>query len=297
MKQKIIIAGGTGFIGQYLMTRFREEGYEVLLISRNSSAITWSATDKIQAALEGAEVLINLAGRSVDCRYTEANKQKILNSRVQTTKQLQAIIEQCHTPPKLWINSSTATIYRHAEDRPMDEDQGEIGTGFSVNVAKAWEQAFFERATPLTRKVALRMAIVLGKGGGVMPPYTRLVRYGLGGVQGSGKQVFSWIHIEDVYRIIRFIMEHAALEGIYNTAAPHPVLNKQFMQLLRRRIRPLIYFASPEWLLQLGAKLIGTETELVLKSRWVVPQKLQAAGFTFRYPTVSEALDGILTED
>lgn len=297
MKRKIIIAGGTGFIGQYLMKRFREEDYEVLLISRNASGITWSEAAKIQTALEGAEVLINLAGRSVDCRYTEANKQEILESRVQTTRQLQAAIEQCHTPPRLWINSSTATIYRYAADRPMDEDQGEIGTGFSVNVAKAWEQAFFERATPHTRKVALRTAIVLGKGGGVIRPYTHMVRYGLGGAQGSGKQVFSWIHIEDVYRIIRFIMEHAALEGIYNTAAPFPVLNKQFMHLLRKRIRPLVYFASPEWLLQLGAKLIGTETELVLKSRWVIPQKLQAAGFTFQYPALSEALDEIFAED
>ncbi|WP_018628470.1 TIGR01777 family oxidoreductase [Niabella aurantiaca] len=280
MKQKIIIAGGTGFIGQYLVKRFREEGYEVLLIARNAAFITWSEENKIRAALEGADALINLAGRSVDCRYTEANKQEILGSRVQTTK-------------LLWINSSTATIYRHAEDRPMDEAHGEIGTGFSVNVAKAWEQAFFERATPRTRKVALRTAIVLGKGGGVMIPYTRLVRYGLGGVQGSGKQVFSWIHIADVYRIIRFIMEHPALEGVYNTSAPFPVLNKQFMQQLRSRIRPLVYFSSPECLLQLGAKLIGTETELVLKSRWVIPKKLQAAGFTFQYPTISEALDEI----
>lgn len=280
-------------MGQYLMKRFREEGYEVLLIARKAASITWSEKNKIRAALEGADALINLAGRSVDCRYTEANKQEILGSRVQTTKLLQSIIEQCSIPPRLWINSSTATIYRHAEDRPMDEDHGEIGTGFSVNVARAWEQAFFEGATPHTRKVALRTAIVLGKGGGVMIPYARLVRYGMGGVQGSGRQVFSWIHIEDVYRIVRFIMEHPVLEGVYNTSAPFPVLNKQFMQLLRDRIRPLVYFASPEWLLQLGAKLIGTETELVLKSRWVVPKKLQAAGFTFRYPTIGEALDEI----
>ncbi|MBZ4190302.1 TIGR01777 family oxidoreductase [Niabella beijingensis] len=296
MKQKIIIAGGTGFIGQYLMKRFREAGYEVLLISRNSSRITWTDAHKIRTALEGAEALINLAGKSVDCRYTEVNKQIILGSRVQTTKQLQLAVDQCSTPPKLWINSSTATIYRHAEDRPMDETEGEIGTGFSVNVAKAWEQAFFEHPTPATRKVALRTAIVLGKGGGVMAPYTRLVKFGLGGSQGSGRQVFSWIHIEDVYQIIRFVMQQPSLEGVYNAAAPGPVFNQQFMQALRERIRPPVYFSSPEWLLQLGAQLIGTETELVLKSRWVIPKKLQEAGFQFRYPTVNEALDEIFGE-
>lgn len=280
-------------MGQYLMKRFREAGYEVLLISRNSSRITWKEADKIRTALEGAEVLINLAGKSVDCRYTEVNKQLILGSRVQTTRQLQQAVDQCSLPPKLWINSSTATIYRHAEDRPMDEEGGEIGTGFSVNVAKAWEQAFFEHPAPATRKVALRTAIVLGKGGGVMAPYIHLVKFGLGGPQGTGRQVFSWIHIEDVYQIIRFVMQHPSLEGVYNAAAPAPVLNHQFMQALRERIRPMVYFSSPQWLLQLGAQLIGTETELVLKSRWVIPKKLQEAGFLFRYPTVNEALDEI----
>ncbi|MBO9594909.1 MAG: TIGR01777 family oxidoreductase [Niabella sp.] len=293
MKSKVVIAGGSGFIGQYLVKRFREEGYEVLLISRSASYITWSDTGKIRAALEGAAVLINLAGTSVDCRYTQANKQAILESRVASTEQLQRVVDQCIRPPKLWINSSTATIYRHATDRAMDEYSGEIGTGFSVHVARAWEQAFFKTPTPRTRKVALRMAIVLGIGGGVMQPYSNLVRFGLGGVQGNGQQVFSWIHIEDVYRVVRFMMEHSSLEGIYNTAAPYPVLNKQWMQALRARIKPLVYFSSPEWLLKLGATLIGTETELVLKSRWVVPQKLLEAGFTFQYPTVEEALDDI----
>ncbi|WP_300596987.1 TIGR01777 family oxidoreductase [Niabella sp.] len=293
MKQKIVIAGGSGFIGQYLLKRFREAGYDVRLISRDAAYITWSDINKIQAALEGAELLINLAGKSVDCRYTNANKHAILDSRVATTKRLQQAVDQCEHPPKLWINSSTATIYRHATDRPMDENSGEIGTGFSVKVARAWEQAFFEIHSTPTRKVALRMAIVLGNGGGVMQPYSNLVRFGLGGVQGSGRQVFSWIHIEDVYRIVRFMMQQPALEGIYNTSAPHPVLNKQFMQALRARIKPMVYFSSPEWLLKLGAAVIGTETELVLKSRWVIPKRLQEAGFSFQYPTIDAALDEI----
>ncbi|MCF3109530.1 TIGR01777 family oxidoreductase [Niabella sp. CC-SYL272] len=296
MKSKIVIAGGSGFIGQHLVKRFREDGYEVLLISRNASYITWADNDKIQTALEGAEVLINLTGKSVDCRYTATNKQAILESRVGSTRQLQSVIDQCIRPPKLWINASTATIYRHATDRAMDERSGEIGTGFSVNVARSWEQAFFETPTPQTRKIALRMAIVLGKGGGVIQPYSNLVRFGLGGVQGSGQQVFSWIHIEDMYRIICFCMQQPLPKGVYNAAAPFPVLNKQLMLALRQRIKPPVYFSSPEWLLKLGAILIGTETELVLKSRWVVPQKLLEAGFAFQYPTLNEALDEIWTK-
>lgn len=186
MKPRIVIAGGTGFIGRYLTQRFTEDGYEVLIISRGNSFINWNDEEKIRAALEGAAVLINLAGKSVDCRYTKKNKRIILESRVETTQKLQKILETCSAPPPLWINSATATIYRHAEDRPMDEATGETGYGFSVEVAKAWEAAFFERPLAYTRKVLLRIAIVLGREGGVMKPYTALTRFGLGGVQGNG---------------------------------------------------------------------------------------------------------------
>jgi uncharacterized protein (TIGR01777 family) len=294
MGQKIVIAGGTGFIGQYLNQRFRNEGFEVLIVSRDAHHINWNNDAQLTEALEGAATLINLAGKSVDCRYNETNKSLILNSRVETTRKLQQIIEQCKTPPKLWINSSTATIYRHSEDKAMDEYTGEIGSGFSVEVAKAWEKAFFEKPVSNTRKVALRIAITIGKNGGVMKPYINLVKYGMGGRQGSGRQMFSWVHIEDLFRVIRFVMDNEDMNGIYNCAAPNPVPNRTFMREMRNILKPLISFPSPKILLKAGAFLINTETELILKSRWVIPEKLTEKGFIFKYPDIRSALKNIL---
>jgi uncharacterized protein len=202
MNTKIVIAGGTGFVGKYLTQKFIALGYEVIIISRQTNHINWDNTKAIIAALENAAMLINLAGKSVDCRYNEKNKQEIFDSRINTTNTLGQAIMQCKNPPALWINSSTATIYRHAQDRPMTESTGEIGSGFSVNVATNWEKTFFSFKLPGTRQVALRMAIVLGKDGGVVKPIKNLVRFGLGGKQGNGNQMFSWIHIEDLYSII-----------------------------------------------------------------------------------------------
>lgn len=294
MKNKIVIAGGTGFIGQYFTKKFQEEGFEVLIISRDDNHINWNDDQALKKALDGAEMLINLAGKSVDCRYNEKNRALILNSRVEPTRKLQSIIEECEAPPKLWINASTATIYRHAEDKPMDEETGEIGSGFSVEVAKDWEKAFFEKTTVLTRKVALRTSIVIGKEGGVMKPYINLVKYGLGGRQGSGRQMFSWIHIEDLYRIVQFVRANEDMSGIYNAAAPSPVSNKVFMKEMRLILKPLIYLPSPEWMLKTGAYFINTETELILKSRWVVPKRLLERRFEFHYETIKDALNNIL---
>lgn len=294
MKKKIVIAGGTGFIGKYLHKRFSEEDYEVLIISRDANYINWNNDKALIEALENAEVLINLAGKSVDCRYNERNKLLIISSRVETTKKLQSIVDKCKCSPKLWINSSTATIYRHSEDKPMDEDTGEIGSGFSVEVAKAWEEAFFEKPAYNTRKVALRTAITLGKDGGVMKPFTNLVKFGLGGRQGNGRQMFSWIHIEDLFRIIQFVITNEDMKGIYNCAAPNPVTNNIFMKEMRKILKPLFHLPSPTFLLRVGAYFINTETELILKSRWVIPKKLLKKGFVFSYPTLDKALKKIL---
>jgi uncharacterized protein len=293
-EKKIVIAGGTGFIGQYLKAKFEAEGARVVVISRGSADVEWKDEQAVVAALDGAEILINLAGKSVDCRYNENNRNEILQSRTETTKQLGEAIKQCKHPPALWLNSSTATIYRHAEDRPMTESTGEIGSGFSVSVAKAWEETFFAFNLPNTRQVALRIAIVLGKGGGVMVPYMSLVHYALGGFQGNGKQMFSWIHVEDLYRIISFIQEHTGLKGPINCAAPYPVKNKEQMRILRTVANSRFGLPLPRWLLKIGAALIGTETELVLKSRWVLPERLLQNGFTFKYPTLEQALQHIL---
>lgn len=297
MSKKILIAGGTGFVGNYLNKQFTELGYQVIIISRQKDTIHWNDQSGIIDALENSEMLINLAGKSVDCRYNEKNKTEILKSRTETTTALGEAIKKCSNPPELWINSSTATIYRHAEDRPMTEKTGEIGKGFSVDVATNWEKSFFSFDLPDTRQVALRMAIVLGKDGGVMKPFKNLVRFGLGGIQGSGKQMFSWIHIEDLFNIVLFCRSHKELEGVFNCSSPNPVDNKTLMKTLRHVMKVKIALPSPAWLLKIGAVFIRTETELILKSRWVIPEKLLEAGFKFKYPDLEPALKNILNDE
>ena len=297
MDRKIIIAGGTGFVGSHLAKKFISLGYVVAIISRQKNHINWDNSSAITRALENSEMLINLAGKSVDCRYNEKNKKEIYNSRIDTTKILGNAMLACKNPPGLWINSSTATIYRHAQDRPMTESTGEIGSGFSVNVATNWEKAFFDFKLPQTRQVALRMAIVLGKDGGVIKPLKNLVRLGIGGKQGNGNQMFSWIHIDDVFGIITFMQQCQELSGVFNTAAPNPVNNKTLMRLLRKKLRIKIGLPIPKWLLEIGAVIIKTETELILKSRWVIPERLLKAGFQFKYSNMQEALKNILNDD
>jgi uncharacterized protein len=292
---KIVLAGGTGFVGKYLQQKYIALGYEVIIISRQISHVNWNDKTKIIAALENASMLINLAGKSVDCRYNEKNKKEIYDSRIDTTNTLGEAILQCMNPPPLWINSSTATIYRHSEDRAMTEATGEIGTGFSVGIATAWEKTFFDFSLHKTRQIALRMAIVLGKDGGVIHPLKNLVRFGLGGKQGKGNQMFSWIHIEDVFRIIEFVKTNEHITGAINTSSPNPITNTQLMQLFRKNMNMPFGLPAPTWLLKIGAVIIKTETELILKSRWVIPQKLIDWGFTFTYTTVDDALKEILS--
>ena len=297
MKKKIVIAGGTGFIGTYLARRYSSSGYDVIVIARSGGQVSWSNPAGMAAALENASLLVNLAGKSVDCRYNEKNKREILESRTGTTEALGRAILSCVHPPKLWINAGTATIYRHAEDRPMTESTGETGSGFSVDVAKSWERSFFSIQLPATRQVFLRIAIVLGKDGGVMKPFENLVRFGLGGKQGKGTQMFSWIHIEDLASVIAFIETHPEMQGVFNCSAPDPVTNGVFMKTLSGIMKARIMLPSPIWLLRIGAVFIRTETELILKSRWVLPEKLLTAGFSFRYPSLKDALKEIIPSD
>lgn len=294
MKKKIVIAGGTGFIGKYLKNKFETLGYEVRIISRKNTDVNWRDEEGVVEALENAEMLINLAGKSVDCRYNEKNKKEIYDSRINTTKELGNAIFKCKQPPVLWINSSTATIYRHAEDKAMTESNGEIGSGFSVDIATAWEKCFFDFALKNTRQVALRMAIVLGKEGGVVHPLKNLVKFGLGGKSGNGNQMFSWIHLEDVFRIIQFVWENKNINGVINTAAPNPETNSRFMKKFRKYMNRQFGLSTPKWLLEIGAVIIKTETELILKSRWVIPERLLNAGFQFKYATLDETLFDIL---
>jgi uncharacterized protein len=292
--KKIVLAGGTGFLGSFLASKFKSRDYLVVVVSRSNGDVSWQDKAGLINALNGADVVINLAGKSVDCRYNEENKREILESRVETTKAIGEAIQKCDSPPKLWINPSTATIYRHAEDRPMTEADGEIGSGFSVNVAKAWEKVFFDFKRQGTRQVALRMAIVLGREGGAMQPLKRMAQLGFGGKQGKGNQMFSWIHIEDVYRIIGFLMEHENLAGVFNCSSPNPVTNEVFMEMLRNSLNKKLGLPSPAWLLKIGAFMIATETELILKSRWVVPDRLLTSGYTFAFPLLKDAFEDLL---
>lgn len=295
--KKIVLAGGTGFVGKYLKEKFTNLGYEVIIISRQKNSVSWNDQKGIIKAIDHSEMLINLAVKSVDCRYNDQNKQEILSSRTETTKILGQAVLECQNPPEIWFNSSTATIYRHAEDRPMTENNGEIGSGFSVGVATSWEKAFFDVKLPKTRQIALRMAIVLGKNGGVMTPLVNLVRFGLGGKQGNGKQKFSWIHLEDLYEIIVFLQKRKDLAGVYNCSSPNPTNNEILMKELRKAMNVGFGLPSPKFLLEIGAILIRTETELILKSRWVLPEKLLQAGYIFKYPNIDQAFENILNTE
>jgi len=246
--------------------------------------------------LEGSDILINLNGKSVDCRYTKKNKELIYSTRLDSTAALGKAIQQCKIPPKLWINSASATIYRHSLDKEMDEYTGEIGSGFSVEVCQKWEAAFNLCETNQTRKVLIRTGIVLGKNGGPMKPLKMLARLGLGGKQGLGSQYFSWLHEDDFVGVVDFIAANQQLSGVYNVTAPVPIANMQFMSALRSALKVQIAIPLPKWLLELGALIIGTETELVLKSRRVIPVKLTESGYKFKFDEISRALSELCSK-
>lgn len=291
MPRTVVIAGATGFIGSYFKRRFLEEGWQVRTVGRDAGAdAQWNDDGAVTKALNGAELLVNLAGRSVNCRYDERHRREILDSRVLTTRTLGRAVAACAEPPRTWINSSTGTIYRHAEDSPQSELSGELGSGFSVDVARAWEDELAAADVPNTRKLPLRIAIVLGAGG-VMGPLRNLVRLGLGGHMGPGTQKFSWIHVEDLFRTVLFIHASPELSGPVNAATPYPVDNRELMAMVRQSMRVPFGIPTPAWLLEAGAVLIRTQTELVLKSRWVEPRKLLDAGFAFQHPSLAGALN------
>ncbi|HEX4059181.1 MAG TPA: TIGR01777 family oxidoreductase [Galbitalea sp.] len=296
--RRIVIAGASGFVGSYLVSRFRAAGDTVATIGRGAADARWGDPAAIASVVEGSDVVINLAGKSVNCRYTRRNKAAIFSSRLLTTAELGDAVAVVDHPPAVWFNASTATIYRHADDRPMTEKKGELGSGFSVNVASAWEREFFAHHRDGVRQVALRMAIVLGPGS-ALTPLVRLTRAGLGGPQFGGKtkgarQRFSWVHIADVYRAIEFLISHVSLTDAVNVASPYPVDNRELMATLRRVLGVRVFLPVFDWMLEVGAFALRTETELLLKSRWVVPKRLLDAGFGFEFPKLEGALRNIL---
>ncbi len=302
--KRIVIAGGSGFLGRILIAHFGGQGFAVVNLSRSEAGsragcreVEWDGKSLglWSHELEGAEAVINLAGRSVDCRYHERNRRQILDSRVESTRVLGQAIARCTSPPRVWLNSSTATIYKHTFGPAWNED-GEIGgtpevnDPFSIEVAHAWEKELNIAVTPHTRKVALRAAMVLGQGANsVFPVLCRLVRCGLGGRMGSGQQFVSWIHQADFCRALDFILVHDELAGPVNLAAPMPLSNQEMMSTLRQLCHVPLGLPATRWMLELGAFFLRTETELILKSRRVVPGRLLSSGFEFRFPTFRAA--------
>ena len=304
MKPRIIIPGGAGFLGRHVSAYFAAQGYDIVVLTRspkpNNTAVRQVAWDGATlgawaSEFDGAAAVINLAGRTVNCRYTKKNKREIYDSRLRSTAVIGAAIAQCAAPPPVWINSSSATIYRYAEDRAMDEDTGEIGTGFSVDVCQQWERVLAGATTPHTRKIALRAAMVFGHGDdGPYAMFHRLVRWGLGGTMGSGNQYISWIHIADFTRALAWLIAHDELAGAINLSSPNPMPNREFMRAFREVCHQPIGLPATHWMLELGAFFLRTETELPLKSRRVVPRRLLESGFHFDFPTVREALDHLV---
>ncbi|MGG7099720.1 TIGR01777 family oxidoreductase [Rhodococcus sp. 24CO] len=292
----VVICGASGYIGQYLRRSLETSGINVRTIGRgDSNNAAWSDKQGIVDVLDGADLVVNLAGRSVSCRYNKRNADEIFSSRVETTAQLGRALARTPRPPSLWINASTGTIYRDARDRPMNETTGELGTGFSVAVARAWEQELFEAPTTV-RKVALRMSIVLGAGGGAINPFINLARVGFGGRMGDGQQMFSWIHAHDLVRSITHIYDHQGISGPVNVASPDAVSNAVLMREVRASLGRVRGMPTSGWMLELGARVIRTEAELVLKSRWVDPGVLSDTGFQFTFPTLDSALNQIIRE-
>ena len=298
---KIVIPGGSGQVGRMLARSFHSQGHDITVLSRQPASAPWRVVqwDGITpgcwiSALEKTDVCINLTGRSVNCRYTKHNRRAIYDSRIESTRLLNEVIESLKHPPRLWLNASTATIYRHSLDREMGESNGELGGGepgvpdtwnFSIDVAKGWEEAFFSKATPQTRKIAMRSSITFSPDrNGAFDVLSTLVRCGLGGTQGSGEQYVSWIHETDFIRAIEFLIAKQEFSGVVNIASPNPLQNVEFMRGLREAWGARIGLPASSWMIEMGAFVMRTESELVMKSRRVVPEKLLQAGFKFMYP-------------
>jgi uncharacterized protein (TIGR01777 family) len=309
---KIIIPGGSGQVGRVLSRAFHQDGHDVVVLSRQPTAAPWRVVTWDGATpgawsreLDGCDVVINLAGRSVNCRYTPGNRKEILDSRVLSTRVVGQAIAAARRPPRVWLQASTATIYSHRYDAPNDEVSGLIGGGadapsiwtFSVDVARAWEAAFDEAVVSRTRKVALRSAMTMSPDdGGIFDTLLGLVRRGLGGTAGDGRQYVSWIHQVDFLAAIRWLIDRDDFHGIVNLAAPNPLSNAEFMHILREAWGTSIGLPASRWMLEIGAIFMHTETELILKSRRVVPRRLLDQGFTFRYPTWPEAARDLCRE-
>ncbi len=303
---KIVIPGGSGQVGTVLARAFHQLEHEVVVLSRKPANAAWRMVEWDGETLgdwvsefEGADAVINLAGQSVNCRYHDHNRQVIMDSRLKSTKVVGDAIAQAWKPPRVWLQASTATIYAHRYDAPNDEATGIIGGlepnapdtwRFSIEVATSWERALNQAPTPVTRKVLMRSAIVMNPDpGSPFDMLLRLVRFGLGGKSGDGKQYVSWIHDQDFVRAVLWLIEHEEFAGPVNLASPNPLTNAEFMRALRSAWGMPFGLAATEWMLEIGALVLRTETELILKSRRVIPTRLLQSGFDFQFPNWPDA--------
>ena len=303
---KVVIPGGSGQVGTVMARAFQQDGHEVVVLSRSARTapwrvVTWDASTAgpWMKEIDGADIVLNLAGRSVNCRYTPRNRDAIMQSRVQSTRVVGEAIAAADKPPRVWLQASTATIYAHRYDAPNDEATGILGGSepgipstwrFSIDVATSWERELDKATTPRTRKVKLRSAVIMSPDrGGIFDTLLTLVRRGLGGRSGDGRQYVSWVHDADFIRAVDWLIEHDDVDGVVNIAAPEPLPNADFMRGLREAWGASLGLPATEWMLAIGAIFMRTETELILKSRRVVPGILSNRGFSFQFARWPEA--------
>lgn len=310
---KIVIPGGSGHLGRIVARDFLADGHEVVVLSREGSrgavgrVVLWDGRSlgSWVDELEGADLVLNLSGRSVNCRYSASNLKAMMDSRVESTRAVGQAIAGASTPPRVWMQMSTATIYAHRFDAPNDEATGIIGGTepdvpryweYSVRIARNWERAMDEVAVPSTRKVALRTALVMSADpGGALDVLLALTKLGLGGPAAGGHQYVSWIHDLDFVHAIRFLLDHPTLTGAVNICAPSPIPHREFMRALRKACGVKVGLPATKWMLRAGSWALRTDSELVLKSRRVTPGRLLDAGFEFAFPDWPHAAEDLVT--
>lgn len=297
--QRIVLAGGSGFLGRALAAELNRGATEVVILTRTPRAtgnpklleVGWDGSTLGDWApeIDGARAIVNLTGRSVDCRYTEANRREIIDSRVDSVRALGEALARAKQPPPVWVQASSLAIYGDPGARECDEEAPH-GKGFSVDVCERWERAFEEVAAPNTRKVALRIGFVLGREGGALGRLSGLARAGLGGTVGSGRQYISWLHVADMNAIFRAAIERDDMRGVYNATGPAPVPNREFMRALRGVLGRGWSPPAPAFAVHIGARFMGTEASLALTGRRCVPRRLQQQGFQFQWTELEVAL-------
>jgi uncharacterized protein (TIGR01777 family) len=288
--KRIILAGGSGFVGTALAPALRAKGYEPLVLGRSATDLQWDGKHigEWASALEGAEAVVNLAGKNINCRHTEENRREITSSRVDSVHALGEAISRCAAPPKVFVQASGVGFYGDTGDRVADEESPP-GTDFPAEVCRQWEGAFDALKLPITRKIILRPGVVLGRGGGALPMLEKLTRWFLGGAVGSGKQFISWIHLADIVRMFEATIEQPDLSGVLNATSPRPVTNNEFMRELRRALHRPWSPPVPAPFARAGAWLMGTEGGLALTSCRCAPRRFVQHGFDFQFPNLRDA--------